>query len=58
MKQVPNFPMEFSNGIKFQELVNILFGTSINLKLDNTSVWDDKLSNWTKINTKICQGVL
>ena len=55
---VTNFAAEFSDGALFVKLFNILYGTNINCMLSKSTLFDDKLLNWNRINACICFNYL
>ena len=55
-KEVDDFPAEFASGHLYEQIVNSLFGTKINLQLIQSKNIQSNSMNWSKINTKICHG--
>ena len=54
LPQVKNFAKEFSDGIRFQELFNILFDEKVDCRLVKSNLVDDRMLNWNRINAQIC----
>mmetsp|Transcript_42403 Transcript_42403/g.55912 ORF Transcript_42403/g.55912 Transcript_42403/m.55912 type:complete len:145 (+) Transcript_42403:70-504(+) len=58
MPKVTNFAQEFSDGALFQALFNILYEENINCRLSTSTLLDDKMLNWNRINAQICFNYL
>jgi hypothetical protein len=58
LPKVKNFPQEFSDGILFQSLFNILYDENINCKLEKSGIPDQRVLNWNRINAMICFNYL
>jgi len=56
--KVKNFAREFSDGILFEALFNILYDERINCYLTETVLLDQKILNWNRINASICFNYL
>ena len=56
LKEVDDFPAEFASGLLYEQIVNALFDTKINLQLAPGQNIQSKSLNWSKINIKICHG--
>ncbi len=50
LPEVKNFAKEFSDGILFEQLFNILYDEKIDCKLKPSALIDDRLNNWSRIN--------
>eukprot|EP00347_Sterkiella_histriomuscorum_P011974 403370383 len=55
---VKNFAKEFSDGILFQSLFNILYDEKVDCKLEKSNLVEQKCLNWNKINASICFNYL
>ena len=55
---VREFAVEFSDGIKFQLLFNLIYDEKIDCKLKPSNLIEDRLLNWNRINTLICFNYL
>ena len=55
---VKNLAAEFSDGILFQALFNILYESSVNCHLSTSKLVEDKVLNWNRINATICFNYL
>lgn len=51
---VTNFAKEFSDGIKFQLLFNLMYDEKINCQLSTSNDPKSRMINWSKINSLIC----
>ena len=58
MPPVKNFAKEFSDGLLFEKLFNVLFDERIDCKLRPSALAEDRLLNWNKINSVICFNYL
>ena len=58
MPKVTNFAAEFSDGILFQALFNILYEEKIDCKLGKSALVEDRILNWNRINASICFNYL
>ena len=56
--KVTDFGKEFSDGILFEKLFNILYDESVNCGLKKSILLDDKILNWNRINAAICFNYL
>ena len=50
LPKVTNFAQEFSDGELFLKLFNILYEENINCRLVKSTVLDEKILNWNRIN--------
>jgi hypothetical protein len=55
---VQNFASEFADGIIFQRVFNIMFDENIDCRLHPSALVDDRLLNWSRINSTICFNYL
>ena len=55
---VKNLATEFSDGILFQALFNILYEENVNCHLSTSKLVEDKVLNWNRINATICFNYL
>lgn len=55
---VNNFAKEFSDGIKFQLLFNLMYDEKVNCRLSTTNEPKSRMVNWSKINSLICFNIL
>ena len=55
---VRDFAGEFSDGIKFQLLFNLMYDEKIDCKLKPSIILDDRMLNWNRINSLICFNYL
>ena len=55
---VKKFAMEFSDGIIFQTVFNIMFDEKIDCKLRPSALVEDRILNWSRINQQICFNYL
>lgn len=58
LAKVTNFAAEFSDGILFQALFNILYEEKIDCKLGKSALVEDRILNWNRINATICFNYL
>jgi hypothetical protein len=58
MPKVKNFAEEFSDGILFEALFNILYDERINCNLKKSALVEDRVLNWNRINAQICFNYL
>ena len=56
--KVKNFSKEFSDGILFEVLFNILYDERINCYLKETALVEQRVLNWNRINASICFNYL
>ena len=56
--KVDNFARDFADGILFERLFNIMYDEKINCRLTPTAVFEDRLLNWSRINSIICFNYL
>ncbi len=47
---VKKFGSEFSDGILFERLFNIMYDEKINCRLSKSVLFEDKVHNWSRIN--------
>lgn len=55
---VKNFSREFADGILFVRLFNIMYDEKLDLKLQTSALVEDRLYNWSRINSMICFNYL
>ena len=55
---VKSFAKEFADGVQFQLLFNLVYDEQIDCKIKPTTVPEDRLLNWNRINTNICFNYL
>lgn len=55
---VKKFATEFSDGILFQLLFNLMYDEHINCNLKPSALVEDRLLNWNRINSMICFNYL
>ena len=55
---VKKFAAEFSDGILFQLLFNLMYDEHINCNLKPSALVEDRLLNWNRINSMICFNYL
>ena len=55
---VTKLATEFADGIRFQELFNLLYDEKIDCKLVTSAIWETRLTNWNRINANICFNYL
>ena len=55
---VKKFASEFADGILFQLLFNLMYDEKIDCKLKTSSLVEDRLLNWSRINSLICFNFL
>ena len=55
---VTHFAKEFSDGIMFQHVFNLMFDEKIDCKLGPSALEEDRLLNWNRINSVICFNYL
>jgi len=55
---VKNFAAEFSDGILFERLYNLVYDEKINCKLQTSGDPNIRILNWNRINSMICFNML
>ena len=50
LPKVTNFAQEFSDGELFLKLFNILYEENINCRLVKSTILEEKVLNWNRIN--------
>ncbi len=58
LPKVTNFAQEFSDGELFQTMFNILYEENINCRIVKSTLVDDKMLNWNRLNAQICFNYL
>ena len=58
LPQVGNLAAEFSDGILFEKLFNLLYDENLDSKLSPSNLYETRLLNWNRINVTICFNFL
>ena len=56
--RVKKFAKEFTDGLRFLDLFNLLFDESVKIPFSNDTTFESKLQNWNKINALVCFNYL
>ena len=55
---IKSFAKEFADGVLFQLLFNLVYDEKIDCKLRQSALIEDRLLNWSRINSMICFNYL